>query len=454
MADWVTAYAQAIEAGAVTVSKKVATIYARLAKEIRDHPERFDAKKAERPIRFIETFCQHSKGKWAGQTVTLELWQKALVSAFFGFVDDKGKRRYRELFLACGRKCGKSTLMAAILLYLFIGAGESGAEVYTLATKLDQAKCIFDEAYRMVSQDPYLAKKVKKRRTDLYNPATFSKFQPLGSRSNTLDGLNSSAICADEFHAWDGVNGRNLYEVMKQSQSTREEPALFVVTTAGTVRGGVYDDLYDLATKVLDGIIEDETFLPIVYELDDAETEWDKEEAWYKANPALGTIKGLEDMRAKYQRALEGDPSFKRGFLCKDLNAPSTTATAWLSYQELNNEKTFDLSDFKGCYCIAGADLSITTDLTATCLLFYRDGEFYAAPQYWIPEDNVPERERRDKIPYSRWHETEGPFGPLVRYCHGNTIDYADVTQWFAEVLNEHDITPLWCYYDPYSARY
>ena len=447
--DWVTAYWKAIEAGEVTVCKKTRQVYEKLAAEIAAGGSGrwvFDAERGNRPIEFMERFCKHSKGEWAGKPLVLELWQKAFVCALFGFVDrDTRYRRFTEALLCIARKGGKSTLAAGILLYLLVADGEPGGDVYTCATKLDQAALIFEEAQHMVEQSPLLAKRIRKRRSDLYFAAQRAKMRPLGKNSNTLDGLNGHGICIDELH---GIADLNLYEVLKQSMSARRQPVLLMTTTAGTVRGGVFDNIYEYAEKVLDGVIEDERFLAVVYELDDVD-EWQEEANWYKANPSLGTVKKLDDLRGKVARARQ-NPTDLGGVLCKDFNVRSTAAGAWLTFEDLNNEATFDIEDYRGAWAIGGADLSITTDLTAAALLMHQgDGKFAVSVMFWIPEDNVEKRVKHDRIPYDKWHERG-----LIRYCKGNTIDPADVTAWFLEMVNDHDITPLWVCYDPYSAKY
>ena len=217
--NWIRAYLDKIEAGEIVTSKRVRKIYQRLAYDM-DNPGkyRFDEAKANRPIEFIERFCKHSKGEWAGQPVRLELFQKAFISALFGFVDSEtGLRKYREAFFMVARKNGKSTMLAGIALYMMLADGEAGAEIYSVATKKDQAKIIFDEVCHMVSQSPYLRKHIKKRKTDLYFSAAMSKMQALGKNSDTLDGLNSSCVIIDELH---GIKDRNLYEVMKRQAAT------------------------------------------------------------------------------------------------------------------------------------------------------------------------------------------------------------------------------------------
>lgn len=446
--NYLKAYLDAIEGGEIVVCKRIRKVYTRLVYEAENPGKyRFDEERANRPIEFIERFCKHSKGEWAGQPVRLELFQKAFISALFGFVDSKtGFRKYREAFFMVARKNGKSTMLAGIALYMLLADGEAGAEVYSVATKKDQAKIIFDEVCHMVSQSPYLRKHIKKRKSDLYFSASMSKLQPLGKNSDTLDGLNSSCVILDEAHA---VKDRNLYEVMKMSQSARTQPLFVTITTAGTVRECIFDDMYSYACKVADGVITDPTFLPIVYELD-SKAEWKDPGAWFKPNPGLGRIKKLEDLMAKVERAKQS-PKDLSGILCKDFNVRETLYNAWLDFDTINNESTFSLEDFRGCYAIGGADLSLTTDLTcATVLMLNPDTrERYVWQMYWLPEDNFNQRVQEEKIPYDKWREAG-----LVRLCRGNTIDYSDVTAWFLELVNEHGITPLWVYYDSWSARY
>ena len=448
MANYIEQYLQAIKSKKCVVSKRILKVYEKLADDIKNPKDGFifDEKKAQRPIDFIEKFCRQSKGEWAGQPVKLLLFQKAFISALFGFVDEKtGYRKYKEAFLYMARKNGKSTLLSAIALYCLIADNEAGAEVYSVATKKDQAKIVFDELVNMVKQSPELAKACKKRKSDLYFSLTFSKCQPLGKNSDTLDGLNSSLVIMDELH---GIKDRNLYEVMKQSQSARRQPLLIMITTAGTVRECIFDDIYKYACEVADGNIKDSSFLPVLYELD-SKSEWLDPLKWEKANPALGSIKKLDDLIIKVERA-KNSPRDLTGVLCKDFNVISTTGTAWLTYEDINNEATFDLNDFKGYYAIGGADLSITTDLTAaTLLLMNKEEKIFITQMYFLPEDNFLQRVQEEKIPYDKWLEAG-----LLRLCKGNSIKYSDVTAWFLEMVNTYEITPAWIYYDSYSARY
>lgn len=447
--NYITEYNAKIQSGEIAASRRVKAVYARLAADTNSSRGGyiFDEARANRPIEFIERFCKHSKGEWAGQGIRLELFQKAFIQALYGFVDaETGLRQYRESFFLVGRKNGKSTLLAGLALYMLTSDGEGGAEVYSTATKYAQARLLFDEAHNMIKQSPDLSKHFKKRKTDLYYSPTMSKFQPLARNSDTLDGLNCSFCVMDELH---GVRDRNLYEVMRQSQAARRQPLLVMITTAGTVRECIFDDMYSHAAQVADGVIQDPRFLPVLYELDDR-AEWTDPKAWVKANPALCSIKKLDDLTAKVERAKQNRNELS-GVLCKEFNVRETVKTAWLSFDDINSEETFTLSDFRGAYCIGGVDLSITTDLTCASLLFMKRGgdTKYITQMYFLPADRLQERVQQDKIPYDKWFERG-----LLRLCAGNSINYSDVTAWFSETVKEYELFPAWVYYDSYSARY
>lgn len=446
--NYILQYWEGIQSGKFIVSKRVYRQYERLVSEIQNPGQFiFDEAKANKPIEFIERFCKHSKGEWAGKPVILELFQKAYISALFGFIDkETGLRRYRETMFYVARKNGKTTMLSGIALYMLVADGEGGAEIFSTATKKDQARLLFDETHNMVKQSPDLSRHIKKRKSDLYFPLTMSRFQPLGKNSDTLDGLNAHLVIMDELH---GVKDRNLYEVMKQSQSARRQPLLIMITTAGTVRECIFDDIYQYACNVVDGKFEDDSFLPILYELDDRE-EWTDFTKWEKANPGLGTIKKLDDLSRKVEKA-KHSPKDISGVLTKDFNIRDTISSAWLTFDDINNEETFDIGRFKNCYAIGGADLSITTDLTcATLLMMDKETEKrFIHQMYWLPRDNFEKRVQMDKIPYDKWFQRG-----LLRLCNGNSINYSDVTAWFLEMVNDCGITPLWIYYDSYSAKY
>lgn len=445
--NYILEYWEKIQSGEIVACKRLKQQYQKLVEEIRNprDPWVFDLEKANQPIEFIERFCKHSKGKWIGKPVKLELFQKAKLQAIFGFVHkETGLRRCREVFTLEGRKNGKSTEMAALGLYMLVGDGEGGAECYTVATKRDQARIVFTEAVNMVSQSPALSKHIRKRKTDLYFPVTFAKFEPLASESNSLDGLNSHCIIMDELHA---IKDRNLYDVMKQSMSAREQPLLSMITTAGFVRECIFDDIYEYACKVLDGVIEDERFLAFIYELDDR-SEWTDFRAWEKANPGLDTIKSYEELAANVERA-KHDSNFLPTVLTKDFNIRETTADKWLTFEEANNEATFDIEELRDCYGIGFNDLGATTDLTFSGILFMKPGseQVYVIGQGFMPADTIEQRSKEDKVPYDKWAQRG-----LITLCPGFKVDYRYVTDWYIKMRDKYGIIAYWNGYDSWNS--
>lgn len=449
MKNYIREYWDKIQAGEIQACRRLKQQYEKIIEEL-DNPRDpwvFDLEKATQPIEFIERFCKHSKGKWIGKPVRLELFQKAKIQAVYGFVHkDTGLRRCREVFTLVGRKNGKSTEKAATGVYMMIGDGEGGAEVYSVATKKDQSRIVFTEAVNMVAQSPALSKHVKKRKSDLYFPVTFSKFEPLAADSNSLDGLNVHNGIMDELHA---IKDRNLYDVIKQAMSAREQPLLDMITTAGFVRENIFDSIYNYACKVLDGIIEDDRFMAFIYELDER-SEWTDFRMWEKANPGLGTIKDYNELAANVERA-KNDPDFLPTVLTKDFNVRDTVTGTWLTFDQINNEETFTMDDIRNTYAVGGVDLSSTTDLSCATLLLMKPGseKKYALQQYFLPSELLEERVREDKIPYDRWVERE-----LLTLCEGNKVNYSDVTAWFERMLNEYEIHPVWIGYDPWNSQY
>lgn len=435
-------------------STKVRKVYNELVRIINDPNSEweYNPAKANHAIEFIENYCRHSKGKMGGKPFILELWQKALVAATFGIVHKiDGTRKFQEVMLVVGRKNGKSTLAAAIGLYLQVADGEPGAEVYAVATKKDQAKIIWLEAKRMVRKSPSLRKRMKTLVSEINSEFNDSFFRPLGRDSDTLDGLNVHGALLDEIHAW---KDQNLYDVIVDGTTAREEPLVFITTTAGTVRESVYDIKYDEAERVINGYedpngYKNERFLPIIYELDNRK-DWQEEDCWYQANPGLGTIKQIDQLRNKVEKA-KANPLLVKNLLCKDFNIRETTSEAWLTFEQLNNPATYDLEKLKPRYGIGGSDLSSTTDLTCGTVIFMVPGDdtIYVLQMYWLPEDLLEKRVQEDKIPYDKWKEMG-----LLRTVPGNKIHYKHVTEWFLEVQNEYDIYIPWHGYDSWSADY
>lgn len=407
------------------------------------HTYIFDEKKSLRCIHFIEKYCKQSKGRWAGKSLKLELFQKAMLQSLFGFVDkETGLRKYKKAIFFVARKNGKSVLDSAIATYMLTKDNEGGAEIYSVATKREQSKIVWEESKRMIKKSPILAKRIRCLIGGIYYDANDSYFRALASDSNSLDGLNAHLVIADEVHAW---KDKNLLDVMYDSMSARTQPILLETSTMGTIRQNVFDIEYDYASQVIAGAIQDETLLPIIYELDE-EKEWTNEECWYKANPALGSIKSLKDLREKVERA-KANPIELVNLLCKDFNIRQNTINAWLTFDDLNNEKIYQ--DWKDTYCIAGVDLSSTTDLTCATLLGVKNGEIRVKQMYWIPTNLLEKKVKDDRIPYDKWLKIG-----WLRLSGDSKIDYHDVTQWFLDEVRENDLRPLFVGYDSWSAEY
>ena len=448
--NYVREYCDKIHSGEILTSRRVKAVYKRLVEEMLDSdaPYYFDEEIGERPIAFIETFCKQSQGV-LGAPIQLELFQKAFIQALFGFINkDTGFRRFRETMFLVGRKNGKSTLLAGIGLYLLVADYEGAAEIYSVATKKDQASKVLTEAHNMVKQSPELRAVIRKRRNDLYFEATSSKFEALASDSNTLDGLNSHAVIIDELHA---IRDRNLYDVMKQSTSSRNQPLVVMITTAGTVRECIFDNMYEYACRIADGEIEVDDFLPILYELD-AREEWTNPQMWIKANPGLGTIKKWETL-AKFVQQAKDDPGFLPTVLCKDFNIRESESVVWLSYSQIKNLATFDMADIFDTYAIGGCDLSATTDLTCASLMIRKRGDntIYVIQHYFLPQSKIDKLAEKNtqEAPYKVWADRG-----LLTICEGSRVNFSQVTAWFVQMREEYKIDAFKVGYDRALAGY
>lgn len=452
--NWIAAYHAKITSGEITVGEKVRKLYEHLTQKLEDKSGQyvFDEERANHAIIFIERFCKHSKGKWAGEPVLLELWQKALLSALFGFVDRETERRqYRELLLIVARKNGKSTLAAGIGVYMLMADGESGPEIYSAATKRDQAKIIWSESVRMIQKSPALGKRCKCLVSKIRCGFNDGVFAPLASDTNNQDGLNIHGALIDELHA---IKDKNTYDVLVDGMSAREQPLCVITSTAGTVRDNIYDLKYDEGASIVAGYgdpegYHDETVLPVIYELD-KRSEWTDSACWQKANPALGTIKSTEQLQGKVERA-KANSIYVKNLLCKDFNVRETATEAFLTFEQLNNEAVFELDALHPRYAIGGIDLSATTDLTCATLLFKvaDDKAIYVRQMYWIPEDLLQKRVHEDRVPYDVWQKRG-----FLRTSPGNFIDYRLIVEWFQEQQVQHDIYLYKVGYDSWSAKY
>ena len=454
--NWPQKYLDAIHSGKIAASRKIIAVYERECEWIKNPPAElpfhFDAELGQHHIDFMQHFCKQSKGKAGGKPIQFDLFQLAKMQLVFGWVDDDGLRRFREVVDIRGRKCGKSTETAAVMHDMLLDDKESGPEAYCVANSRDQAKLVFSEVCNMRAQSPALRQVERKRQSDIYANCNFGIIKPLAAKTDNLDGLNASFVCQDEWHE---QPDSALYDVMKQSQAFREQPLYWMISTNGFRREAFFDSKYEYASKVAlweDGF-HDFRMLPLIYELDDRK-EWTEESCWEKANPGLGNIKSLQTLREHVEQA-KRDPAFLPTVLTKDFNLPENTATAWLPFEDAVNETVVPLDYLEHSYAIGGCDLSATTDLTCATLLIMKpqDNNYYVLQKYFIPESKLnPEdmAHRTDKeAPYEKWAE-QG----WLKICQGATVDYKDVTQWFVDMVKVHDIRPLWVCYDAALSGY
>lgn len=448
-------YLKAIQSGEEVVSLKIKATYEREVSWMDNPPDNFpfyfDEDAGNRPIKFIETYCRHSKGEWGRKPVRLELFQKAKIQLVFGWKEKlSGYRRIREVVDIRGRKCGKSTETAGVEQYMLVADKESGAEIYCTANKKDQAALIFNEAANMRSQSPALAKITKKRQSDIYFESTFSFIKALASDTSTMDGLNAHFFSLDEFH--EDKTGK-VYDVMKRSQSARTQPIAWLISTNGFLRELFFDEKYDYCSHVAmwDKGYEDYRLLPLIYELDNRD-EWTDSKCWAKANPGLGKIKSFQFLADAVEDA-KRDPKKLPGLLTKDFNIPENSASAWLNYESAVNETVVDFNYLKKSYAVGGCDLSSTTDLTCASLLIKKpnDKNHYVLQRYFLPKNRVDDVELNSKkeAPYKLWSDQD-----WLTICEGATVDFHDVTQWFVDMVQLYDIRPLWIGYDTALSGY
>jgi phage terminase large subunit-like protein len=453
--NWPKKYLQSIQDGSIVVCKNIKAVYEREVAWMDNPPDGFpfyfDEAAGQRPIDFIEAYCKHSKGKWAGKPFLLELFQKAKLQLAYGW-KEKGTnaRRIREVVDIRARKNGKSAETAAVELYSLIADGEGGAEIYACANKLDQSRLVFNEAVNMRAQSEAIRAITKKRQSDIYFPATFSTLKALAADTKTMDGLNAHFFSQDEFHE---ARDSKLYDVMVQSQSSRHQPLAWLISTNGFVREAFFDTKYSYCEKVArwENGFEDYRLLPLLYTLD-ARDEWTNPDAWIKANPCLGGSKSYATLAENIAKA-KRDPTFLPTILTKDCNVAENTNAAWLTYEAAVNEAVVPMERLEHSYAIGGCDLSATTDLTCASLLIRKPGDesFYVLQKYFLPESRVDtvEASSAREAPYKLWAEHG-----WLHICPGATVDFSAVTAWFVEMVEQHDIRPLWIGYDRALAGY
>jgi phage terminase large subunit-like protein len=389
---------------------------------------------ATKAQRFIESL-KHSTGEYAGQLFNLMPWQRdQIIKPLFGTLNPDGTRQYRTCYVEVPRKNGKTELGAGVGLYLLFADNEPGAQIYSAAGDRMQAGLIYQAAVPMVNQAPALLQrsKVVESQKRIVNYTQNSFYQVLSAEAYSKHGLNAHGILFDELHT---QPDRDLWDVLTTSTGARRQPLIFVMTTAGYDRNSIGWEIHDYAQKVKDGIIEDPTFLSVIYSAPE-DADWTDEDIWKACNPALGQFRSLDEMRTLCKRAQE-TPALEMTFRRLYLNQWVNSVTRWLPMDKWDACNA-ELPDLTGKACYAGLDLSSSIDLTALLLVFPIDGEYLWLPYFWIPEATAVEAEKRDRVPYREWAR-QG----LVHLTPGNVVDYGYIRKTIRELREKYDLREL-----------
>ena len=399
----------------------------------------FNPVKAERAVSFIQ-MLNHTKGEWHGKAFDLLPWQEKIIRDIFGTVKKNGYRRYNTAYVEIPKKQGKSELAAAVALYLLAGDNEWGAEVYGCAADRQQASIVFDVACQMVEQCPSLKKRIKpilSQKRLVYIPRN-SFYQVLSSESYSKHGLNVHGVVFDELHA---QPTRALYDVMLHgSGDARKQPLYFLITTAGTDRNSICWEVHSKADDILKGRKKDPSFYPVIYGIDDNE-DWADEKNWYKANPSLDVTVDIEKLRTAFQSAKD-NPAEENLFRQLRLNQWVKQSVRWMPMDKWD-KCSFEVSaeNLKGRECYGGLDLSSSTDITAFVLVFppiNDDDKYIVIPYFWVPEDTLDLRVRRDHVPYDVWKAKDS-----IMTTEGNVVHYGFIESFIEQLGKQYNIKEI-----------
>ena len=449
MGLWIEDYLNAGERGKINIPKRVRKQYLQLIPILEGKDPRwyYNPKLASKPIDFGERFCRQSKDEWRGQPIQYLLWQKAALSAIYGIVErESDVRKHQRVFTLVGKKNGKTTMVAPVALY---ETARKGNEVYSAANALQQSRIIWQEAANMLDQSSQLQTMLKRRQYDIKNIRKngFSVFMPLANTPNLLDGKLPKVVILDEVHEL----YQDLYDILYNGQISVRDPLFLMLTTKGYLREGLFDTEYKNSCDIIDGIIQDERKLSLLYELDNP-NDWLNEDTWQQANPSIGTIMTYEALRNTVRTALD-KPQSLNAVKVKHFNLGGVSGDAYFEYDTINNERTFDLKRFRGYDAIGGFDLSLTNDLTSFTTVFWdeRQGEYCVDTMFWISSSfysKVSQDVRMGNV-WRAWVE-QG----YIRVAGVNSIDHKEIVKYVCSMVNKYHIRYRWIYYDAYAARY
>jgi phage terminase large subunit-like protein len=438
--DPATRYAEAVAHGRIVAGPYVRAACKRHLRDLEEGAARglkFDLEKAQYALEFFPTVLRLNGGQFENKPFKLEPPQEFIVGSLFGWVRSDGTRRFRLAYIEEGKGNGKSPLVAGIGVIGLVADNEPRAEVYSAASKKDQAMILFRDAVAMVNQSPALFKRIKQSGRDdhvwnLFDEKTNSFFRPI-SADDGQSGPRPHIGLIDELHEHKNATVMNM---MAAGQKWRRQPMVIAITNSGTDRKSVCYEHREKGIKVASGVEMDDTFFAYICALDEGEDPFSDEACWIKANPLMGTVITEQYLRDQVNNA-RGMPSkeslVRRLNFCQWVEAhnPAISYEAWL-----DAKASYSLEDFRGMSCVAGIDLSATTDLTSVVLGFQKDGLTWLWPMFWIPADGLSERVRRDGVPYDLWVKNGH-----VYTTPGAAIDKDFVVQKLAELLGKYDIT-------------
>ena len=441
-------YWNEIQTGGVVVGKWIRQLYDVIIRGIAEGRWRYDERLANNALGFIARYCHHYKGVLAPKRIQLALWQRAAISLIFGIVDERGKRQFREVFWVVGRKQGKTLLAAAIATYMSYAAGEYGSEIYFLAPKLDQADLCYSALEFNVHAEPELDSITRSTKyRGLMIQETNTMVKKLAFTSKKSDGYNPMFYCADEVAAWPGVNGLRQWEVMASGTGARREPLGLAISSGGYENDGLYDELMKRGTGFLMGNSREQHLLPIIYMIDDPE-KWDDLTELRKSLPGLGISVSEEFIRKEIDTAHESTSKMVE-FKTKYCNLKQNLSTAWLRAEDINQAfgHRLPLEAIRGFYCVGGADISQTTDLTSACIIVEIDGVLWVHSHFWLPNKRLEEATRRDNIPYEIYIRKG-----FLSLSGEEFVNTDDVLLWFMDLVKTYRIYPLQIGIDRWSA--
>lgn len=449
MDNFIIAYYQKINDGSIIVGKWISLLYEKIVTGIEDGTYIFNQQKANRAIKFIETFCRHNKGKLAPKQLKLSLWQKAFISTLYGIVDESDHRIFREVALFVGRKCGKTLLASALIAYEAFCDGEFGSEIYCIAPKLDQSDLVYSAFEFTVNKNPEFTKRIRKRKSDYIIDSSNTVIKRLAFNEKKADGYNPMLTVADEMSSWPAERGLKQWEVMISGTGARTEPITLAISSGGYINDGIYDELFKRGTRFLMGESHDKRLLPVFYMIDDIE-KWDDINELRKSLPGMSESIPIQFLLDEIDVARDS-LSKKAEFITKYACLKQNSSQAWIDAHVITSMcgEVLDLNDFRSSYCVAGIDLSQTTDLTAACVVIEKGGELYVFAKFWLPEEKIADATARDGVPYGIYQQRG-----LLDTSGENFVDYHDCYEWLTGLVEEYEILPLMTGYDRYSAQY